>query len=162
MTYHREENTRIPESLIEVFSAINEMELPVLFPVHPRTKNFISKHKIEVPKHVKVIEPLGYFDALREVSCSTLVLTDSGGLQKEAFFMGRRAIVLLEQKVWPELEDIGSNIHTGTNKNRIVAAYKEIIASPVTPKCEPYGKGNAAGIISSEIEKYLISKKECK
>lgn len=160
MTYHREENTRTPDSLQQVFSAISQMDLPVLFPIHPRTKNFIAKNDIEVPDNVKIIDPLGYFDTLREVSCSKLVLTDSGGLQKEAFFMGRRAIVMLEQKVWPELEDIGSNIHTATNKERILNAYKAIIDSPQAPTGEPYGKGNAAEIICSEIEKYLSKKAE--
>ena len=96
MTMHREENTKSPEEFSGTVNTLASFGIPVLFPMHPRTRKFVETNNIGLPANIKVIEPLGYLDLMREVSNCLMVATDSGGLQKESFFLGKHAIVLQE------------------------------------------------------------------
>ena len=152
MTFHREENMRSPESLRGVFEAISKMKHKVLFPVHPRTAKHMREHDIQPPENMMTIEPLGYLDTLAEVRASSMVITDSGGLQKEASFLGKNSLVLMESTVWQELVDMKVNALTGTNPAKILQAYEMFADNPGAAVFEPvYGSGNAASIICDTL-----------
>ncbi|MBL3676447.1 MAG: UDP-N-acetylglucosamine 2-epimerase (non-hydrolyzing) [Alphaproteobacteria bacterium] len=155
LTIHRQENTTNEEDLIKIFSALSKINIPVLFPLHPRTRKFLSNSNVKLPDKCKVINPIGYLDILREVCACAMVATDSGGLQKEAFFMGRRAIVLQDQSGWPELEECGANIVCGTRTEKILSAYERISEAPNPPEIYPYGNGTASKQICDRITKYF-------
>ena len=151
-TLHRAENTNDPERLKSICQALNDIhtKIPVVLPLHPRTKNFLSLHKI--PLHVTRIDPVGYFDMLTLLENCKLVLTDSGGLQKEAYFFGKFCITLRDQTEWIELVDAGANEIVGADLKRILESfsknYSKVIASQPL-----YGSGDA----SEKIAKRLMS-----
>lgn len=111
MTLHRAENTDSSERLIEVLEFVSQVSKnnPVLFPVHPRTKKILSQMQLKLPENIKIIEPLGYFDLVEILKNSSMVLTDSGGLQKEAFWLQIPCITLREETEWLETVASGWN-----------------------------------------------------
>ncbi len=130
VTIHRAENTENVQNLKLLFQTLAEIASPyftVVFPIHPRTKNFIHLKNI-IPSnssHLKIIEPVGYFDMLKLVSHCQMILTDSGGLQKEAYFLNRPCITLREETEWAETITGKGNIITGINPDKIIKAIQE-------------------------------------
>jgi UDP-GlcNAc3NAcA epimerase len=122
VTLHRAENTNDTVRLKNICNALNEIHktLPVLLPLHPRTKGFLASQKISL--EVKVIDPVGYFDMISLLDNCRLVLTDSGGLQKEAYFFSRFCITLRDQTEWVELVESGANELAGANTERIATS----------------------------------------
>jgi UDP-N-acetylglucosamine 2-epimerase len=124
VTVHRAENTDDEERLKELLMAFNEIAesgLRLIFPVHPRTVKLLSsrfQHWLPNPK-LHIIQPVGYLDMLRLVRHARLVLTDSGGLQKEAFFLGCPCITLREETEWVETVHAEGNILTGVEASKI-------------------------------------------
>jgi UDP-GlcNAc3NAcA epimerase len=126
VTLHRAENT-LPEVLRKLLDCLNDIAaqgMPLVFPLHPRTKQLIADPSFGWQPHAnfKLIEPLGYLDMLRLVAASRMVLTDSGGLQKEAFFLTRPCITLRTETEWVETVSAGANIVTGADLSQIQAA----------------------------------------
>jgi UDP-GlcNAc3NAcA epimerase len=126
VTLHRADNT-VPEVLRELLGVLNEVAargMPLVFPLHPRTKQLIANPNFAWQPHAnfKLIDPLGYLDMLRLVAASRMVLTDSGGLQKEAFFLTRPCVTLRTETEWVETVTAGANIVTGTDRQQIQAA----------------------------------------
>lgn len=156
-TLHREENTNDPVRLRSIATALNTIheQTPVVLPLHPRTRNFLASLQIDL--NVKIIDPVGYFDMLMLLKNCRLVLTDSGGLQKEAYLSGKFCITLRDQTEWVELVKAGANVLTGADSMKILAAFKKYKAKKVTTRAL-YGKGDAAGRIVREVKKLLTQR----
>lgn len=150
-TLHRAENTDNLERLQELVSALNTIhaEIPVVLPLHPRTRNYLNTHHIKL--FAKVIEPVGYFDMLMLLRHCRLVLTDSGGLQKEAYLSGKFCITLRDQTEWVELVKVGANTLTGANTRKILAAFKKNYSRKINVK-PLYGDGKASEKIARAIK----------
>jgi UDP-GlcNAc3NAcA epimerase len=152
-TIHRAENTDHPERLSQLVSVINQLhkKIPVVLPLHPRTRKLISAQGLTI--NAKVIEPVGYFDMLQLIRHSSLVLTDSGGLQKEAFIFNKFCITLREQTEWRELVDHGYNILTGTKADSIYKAVEYFLRKSFVKNHDFYGSGKASDIIVNTLLK---------
>ena len=150
MTAHRAENTDDPARLSGLVDGIGRIGLPVLFPVHPRTKAALERFGIDLPSNVKAIAPLSYKELLAALKAAQLVLTDSGGLQKEAFYMGRPCVTLRDETEWVELVEIGANRLAGCNPDLITSAADALLNAPL-PGALPYGDGDASGALLNII-----------
>jgi UDP-GlcNAc3NAcA epimerase len=143
-TVHRQENTDEPGRLINIMTALKDISerVPVILPLHPRTR----KHAIEMGLdmgNVTCIEPVGYFDMLCLLDNCRAVFTDSGGVQKEAYFFHKPCITLRDETEWVELISLGHNIVVGASYSAIIAAEKEIDCHCINYTKELYGNGCA-------------------
>ncbi len=138
-TIHRQENTDAIENLKSIFEgleAISEQK-EVVLPLHPRTKAILEKHKLKY--NLTVIEPIGYFDMLELLKNCNLVITDSGGLQKEAFFNNKHCIIAREETEWVELVSNGFAKIVGSNKKSMMNAFENFQNSTANFEVELYG-----------------------
>jgi UDP-N-acetylglucosamine 2-epimerase len=142
-TVHRSENTDDPARLAGILNAFNLLDQPIVFPVHPRTRKVIAASGGVLKPHVRVIEPLGYLDMVALMASSRLALTDSGGLQKEAYWLGVPCVTLRDETEWVETVDAGWNTLAGAGSERIVHAVRS--CSPPDARPSLYGDGDAAG-----------------
>ena len=127
VTVHRAENTDDTSrlrSLLGAFNTLADDGLPLVFPVHPRTAQRIRSELADWSPHprLRLIDPLGYLDMLWLVDHATMVLTDSGGLQKKAFFLGCPCVTLRDETEWIETVQAGANVLAGTDALKILAA----------------------------------------
>jgi len=124
-TVHRAENTDDPNRLSDIFNALHEIakETQVILPLHPRTKKIIESLELSV-ENLTIIEPVGYLEMVWLIDNCESVMTDSGGLQKEAFFFRKPCITLRDQTEWVELVNNGFNVLVGANKSKILFAYE--------------------------------------
>jgi UDP-GlcNAc3NAcA epimerase len=138
-TIHRQENTDNLVNLTSIFEALNEINTTktVVLPLHPRTKSILKKHHLNYA--IKLIDPVGYFDMLELLKNCNLVVTDSGGLQKEAFFNNKHCIIVREETEWTELVENGFAKIVGTNKTKIIEAFKNYQHSTVNFNIDLYG-----------------------
>ncbi len=162
VTLHRAENT-LPEILRDLLGVLNDIAangLPLVFPLHPRTKQLIANPSFGWQPHAnfKLVDPLGYLDMLRLVAASRLVLTDSGGLQKEAFFLTRPCVTLRTETEWVETVQAGANVVTGTDRAQIEAAVARWMRADALPavaaavrQSTAFGDGDAASKIVRAI-----------
>ncbi len=126
-TVHRSENTEDPVRLRAILDALNEIAVdnfPLVFPAHPRTRKLLLGEKVgwRPESNLRIVEPVGYFDMLHLLSNARVILTDSGGLQKEAFFVGCPCVTLRDETEWNETVIGGGNILVGSDPARIMAA----------------------------------------
>jgi UDP-N-acetylglucosamine 2-epimerase len=148
-TIHRPYNTDIPENLRNIFQAFAEIREVIVFPAHPRTTKKIDTLESAasqelVPGNVKIIEPIGYLDMLVLEKNARLILTDSGGMQKEAYFFEVPCITLRPETEWLETVESGWNVVAGDDISAIVEGYQKAINSPPTKRPNLYGDGKAA------------------
>ena len=150
-TVHRQENTDNPVLLRSLFDALNKInkETPVVAPLHPRTQNIMKKERIT--PEFKVIEPVGYFDMVEMLKACSLVMTDSGGVQKEAFFFQKNCVTLREQTEWVELVDGGYNVLTGINGDKVIAGYREMMSRKNDFSKNLYGAGKASEVVAQAL-----------
>jgi UDP-GlcNAc3NAcA epimerase len=143
-TIHRQENTDSPENLKSIITGLNEInrQIPVVVPIHPRTRNILSQLNI-IPEFI-IIDPIGYFDMIMLLKSCELVITDSGGVQKEAFFFGKHCITLREQTEWVELVENGFNILVGSNSSKLNEAFEFFKTKKSDFSLNLYGNGHAA------------------
>ena len=141
-TVHRAENTDDPQRLSDILSAFAALDEPVVYPAHPRTRKFLHEKNYRPPPHMRLIDPVGYFDIIALEKSARMLLTDSGGMQKEAYWLGVPCITLRDETEWVETVESGWNILTGADRNRIVTA----VRSSNPPSAHPplYGDGQAA------------------
>ena len=151
-TIHRQENTDDKEKLKEVFLALEEIHKTkqVVLPLHPRTKKMLALYGLK--PNITFIDPLGYFDILELLKKCSLVVTDSGGLQKEAFFNKKHCIITREETEWTELVKHEYAIITGTNQKEINNAYHSFLNSKMNFKEELYGNNVGEQIYKSIIK----------
>jgi UDP-GlcNAc3NAcA epimerase len=158
-TLHRPYNTDIPENLINILAAFQEIGETIIFPAHPRTRKKIAElgqvFNIErLNSTVKLIEPVGYLDMLVLEENARLILTDSGGMQKEAYFFRVPCMTLRPETEWVETVQAGWNVVVGTDPERIVAAARAI--RPTHPQPAIFGDGGTSERIVSLIKNKLI------
>jgi UDP-GlcNAc3NAcA epimerase len=148
-TLHRAENTNDPARLRSICEAFNEInqQVKIILPLHPRTKAFLESNQIPLQAHI--IEPVGYFDMLALLKNCKIVMTDSGGLQKEAYFFEKFCITLRDQTEWVELVEVGANVLAGANRDTIIAQFNARYHQSINLKQGLYGDGHAAAAIAS-------------
>ncbi|MEJ5197355.1 MAG: UDP-N-acetylglucosamine 2-epimerase (non-hydrolyzing) [Anaerolineae bacterium] len=153
-TVHRPYNTDDPVNLRSILEAFAELEEPVIFPVHPRTRQRMEALNVRTLErsNVQMIEPVGYLDMLALEQHARLILTDSGGIQKEAYWLGVPCVTLRTETEWVETVAAGWNVVVGADRARIVAAVRSLVAPAVRPLS--YGDGRAAGQIVGILERY--------
>ena len=159
VTLHRPSNVDDPAQLVEIIETLSTIagELPLYFPVHPRTRAHLKDHKIDVHSRLQLIDPLGYLDFLRLMSDSSVVLTDSGGIQEETTVLGIPCLTLRDNTERPVTIEEGTNILAGTHKNSILAAWAELKRTPKTGRIPKYWDGNAAARCLEVLRAYFSS-----
>jgi UDP-N-acetylglucosamine 2-epimerase len=147
-TVHREANTREP-ALGRIVEALNAIEEPVVLPLHPRTAGALESHGLRFAGHVHPRPPAGYLDFAALASQARVILTDSGGVQKEAYWYEVPCVTLRENTEWVETVETGWNHLAGTDPEAIAAATREARPGPEHPPL--YGDGHAADLIADVL-----------
>lgn len=151
-TVHRAENTDDPALLANIFGALGALsaEIAVLVPLHPRTRRQIAQYGIRLPTTLRIIEPVGYLDMLVLEKHAHVIATDSGGMQKEAYFYGVPCVTLRHETEWVELVQCGANrLAPPVSVDAVLAALRaEVARKAPAPRPGLYGDGNAASRIA--------------
>lgn len=153
-TLHRAENTDDSVRLEAIVSALNMVHstvAPVVLPLHPRTRVAIAKAGLTLKVHI--IEPVGYLEMIWLLQRCGLVLTDSGGVQKEAFFFGKACVTMRDQTEWVELVEVGANELVGAQGDGILAAVSRNCGRLVDDRQQLFGGGQAAKRIAEHLSK---------
>lgn len=150
-TIHRQENTDDEKNMKALVEALNEINnfIKVVIPLHPRTLKKLEAFKLKL--NAKILPPVGYFDMLQLIKNCRLVVTDSGGLQKEAYFFNKFCITLREETEWSELVDNGYNVLAGTSKEKILESVQKFLEAMFEKKESLYGDGTASDLICKHI-----------
>ncbi len=158
-TLHRAENTNNPTRMIEIIKGVNEVasQCKVVWPVHPRMKDLLGA--MELHENILIIDPVGYFDMIELIDQSKLVITDSGGLQKEAYFFNKFCVTIRDQTEWVELAENGFNALVGANSGKILAAFQNFDGKKFDKIVQLYGNCAASQAMVKAIE-VLLSEKE--
>lgn len=155
-TIHRAENTDDETRLRNIFEALEEIakEKQVILPLHPRTKKILENLKLNI-ENLTLIDPVGYLEMVWLIDNCNLVMTDSGGLQKEAYFFKKQCITLRDETEWVELVECGANTLVGSDKEKILEAFKNHSAFNIENSLlDLYGGGKASENIIQELLKY--------
>lgn len=151
LTCHREENTKREEALLEIFKAMNDLDAPTIYPVHPRNKErAIRLYKENDFKNLILVEPVGYLESASLVRNSQAVVTDSGGLQREAFFAEKKCVTILDFVVWPETMIDNRNQLSKPIKDEIIKCLNT--KQTIKENCHPFGDGHSAEKIVNELK----------
>ena len=144
-TLHRAENTENLQKMKNIFEALNKIssQIPVIMPLHPRTQNKILVNNIQA-ENIYFIEPLGYLEMVWALQNCVMVATDSGGLQKEAYYFKKPCITLREETEWVELLEVGCNCLVGADAEKIYQAFKKMSDINLNFDALLYGNGNAS------------------
>lgn len=146
LTVHRQENTENPENLKNILNAMAEINEIVIFPAHPRTKERINDLDITLSPNIIMIKPVGYLDMLQLEKSARMILTDSGGVQKEAYFFATPCLTLRTETEWVETVEHGWNTIVNADKARILAGVK-VRNTENREHPAVYGDGHAANQI---------------
>ena len=162
LTLHRPENVDKKEKMKEIFEGLRlihrEFNLPIIFPIHPRTEKKLEEFNLRIPRGVKLIKPVGYLDFLKLESNAKLILTDSGGVQEEACILKIPCVTLRDNTERPETIEVGSNILAGTNSQKILKSTNKIINKKRNWE-NPFGDGKSGKrIINIVLNKYNSDK----
>jgi len=154
MTCHRQENTDTDEKLEGIFSAMEALPYPTVYPVHPRNHDRAERLcKVKNYKNILLTLPVGYKASISLVNKAEKIVTDSGGVQREAFFAGKPCVTVLDFVVWPETMQDGCNILAKPEKEDILAKLnREVVFDP---SYQPFGDGHSAEKIVTIIREYL-------
>jgi UDP-GlcNAc3NAcA epimerase len=155
VTLHRAENTNDLVRLASIVKALNEFDtVPAILPLHPRTRKILSQQGLAFAAHINVIDPVGYFDMLALEDRCQFVVTDSGGVQKEAYFFGKPCITLRDSTEWIELVQHGWNTLVGANTEKILAALQSM--PRYGESVQLYGDGHAGEFIVQTLLNIFI------
>ncbi len=148
-TIHRAENTASPDALMHIFAALEQLPLPVVLPLHPRTRHVVEGDSdlsqfMAQAKNIRMIDPVSYINMVQLEKHAFRILTDSGGVQKESYFHGVPCITLRHETEWVETVEAGWNVLAGTDTQRILSAYDTPFRKQ---KFAEYGTGHAAAEI---------------
>ena len=165
-TIHRDTNTDDTANLNAIFRALLRIQktsnLKIVLPLHPRTKEKLNSHldenlltEINQNKNFKIIPPLGFLDIISLEKNARLIITDSGGLQKEAFFFQKPCVILREQTEWIEIVENGNALIAGANELKIISSVETLIKRTDFTYPNLYGDGNAANFICKKITEEL-------
>ena len=153
LTMHRQGNVDSRENLCGIIAGLKEIPETILFPIHPRTKKMLNIFRVELPENVKVISPLEYTKMLTLEQTASAILTDSGGIQKEAYLMGTPCITLREETEWVETVQVGWNILVGANREKILLAYNNF--HPAKKRPPLFGNYHAAELIAEKTVEWI-------
>ena len=147
-TVHREANVR-PERLARILDGLGRAQVPVLLPAHPRTRATIEDEQLDVPPTVRLTEPLGYLDLAALASQARVIVTDSGGVQKEAYWYGVPCVTARPSTEWVDTVEVGANVLVDDDPERLAAA----VAAACFPQDAPelYGDGHASERIAAVL-----------
>ena len=155
VTLHRQENTDDLSRLQEILEALNQLSgaYRIVLPLHPRTRKVMAEKGMALS--FEPIDPVGYFDMIELLKGCSFVVSDSGGLQKEAFFFAKHCLVVRDETEWTELVELGYNFLVGADSDKILETSRKLSASPASFSDRPYGRGDAArqiaGILKDKI-----------
>lgn len=149
VTVHRPINADDPIAMQNIAFALNKLDTPIIFPIHPRTRARLEKYEIAWEKHIQLIEPVGYLDMLTLERSAHRILTDSGGVQKQAFFLSVPCVTLREETEWVETVESGWNVLVGSRSQAILEAVA--LPKPETPQQKLFGEGDAAIRIAQSL-----------
>jgi len=152
-TIHRAENTDDPSRLAGIFGALSEVakRRPVVIPLHPRTRALLLRSRIDTGD-ILIVDPVSYLEMAWLLGRCALVVTDSGGLQKEAYFVGKRCVTTRDETEWVELVEAGWNTLAGSSQKRIVCAISSALdASGTVRPGDLYGTGDAGREIAKSF-----------
>ncbi|MGB2551779.1 non-hydrolyzing UDP-N-acetylglucosamine 2-epimerase [Campylobacter sp. MOP51] len=154
-TIHRAENTDEEFRLRSIFDALIEIanDTKIILPLHPRTRKMVESLKVDISK-INILDPVGYFEMMWFIDNCSCVITDSGGLQKEAYFLGKPCLTMRDETEWVELVEIGANILVGADKDKILNAfYCQKFADLRKINLNLYGNGYASEIVVETLIK---------
>jgi UDP-GlcNAc3NAcA epimerase len=151
LTLHRQENVDDQSRLTSILDGLSQIDQKILFPIHPRTKKKIEEFSLTLPSNIQLCEPLGYLDMLQLTENSQVVLTDSGGLQKEAYYLKTPCICLRDQTEWVETLEQGANQLVGASEEKIAEAHGKAL-SYQNGYPSLYGEGNTAERITKILK----------
>ena len=165
-TIHRDTNTDDTANLNAIFRALLRIQktsnLKIVLPLHPRTKDKMNSNldnslllEITQNRNIKIIQPLGFLDIISLEKNARLIITDSGGLQKEAFFFQKPCVILREQTEWIEIVENGNALIAGANELKIISSVETLIKRTDFTYPNLYGDGNAANFICKKITEEL-------
>jgi len=157
-TVHRAENTNEETRLRSIFESLEQIgkDQQIILPLHPRTKKILQQLNIET-HNITIVEPLGYLEMVWLIDNCSLVVTDSGCLQKEAYFFQKQCITLRDETEWVELLACGANTLVGADKNKILDTYlNEVKSNKASFTSELYGNGKASEKIIKELLLYNV------
>ncbi|MDP6909156.1 MAG: UDP-N-acetylglucosamine 2-epimerase (non-hydrolyzing) [Flavobacteriales bacterium] len=164
-TIHRPQNTDNPAVLLGILSSVNEISLQeqvqVVLPLHPRTANIISNsvdprfENLKEHSLLKIIDPVGFLEMILLEKHASLIMTDSGGVQKEAFFMKKPCVILRPETEWIEIVDNGCAVLAGSNPERIKAGYEHFKNQTALDFPVIFGEGKAAEFICESIIEHI-------
>lgn len=150
-TIHRAENTDAPDRLNGIMRGLRDSGCSVVLPVHPRTRAAIAEAGIALPTNVHAMPPVGYLEMTWLESCCRVVATDSGGVQKEAYFHGKPCVTLRDETEWVELVVAGANVLAGCDSRQIARHLAEHRASGTVGPGGLYGDGHAARRVAEAV-----------
>ena len=154
-TCHRQENTDNPGRLSQIIDALSILSQVkrVVLPLHPRTRKLLDGDALAKLERVTLVEPLGFYDMVALEQAAQLILTDSGGVQKEAFFYQVPCVTMRDETEWVETVDLGWNTLVGADSGRICSAVEKALGNPETriKAASPYGDGKASAKIVSHL-----------
>jgi len=155
VTVHRADNTDSPDRLNQIITALNRIPETVVFPVHPRTRKVIREIDTQLQDHILQIEPVGYYDMLVLESNAHMIATDSGGVQREAYYLEQPCITLRDETEWMEIVDTGWNRIAGADSVQILDAWFHFNLPTEHPPL--YGDGSAAPRIAGILSQIFSS-----
>lgn len=157
MTMHRAENVDSKENLAAILRAMGSFGIQVVFAIHPRTREMIKRFGLNLSPNIRAIDPLGYFDTLRLQRDSKFVITDSGGVQKEAYWLHKPSLVLRDQTEWREIVGVGASLLVGKGEEAILDGYERIQGPSFQdiPGSNLFGNGRAAEKVVDTVVRFL-------
>lgn len=141
-TIHRAENTNDISRLKGIVKGLNDSKEQIILPLHPRTQKYLNDYEIALGANIRVIEPVGYLDMVRLETGAKKIVTDSGGVQKEAFFLGKPCITMRDETEWVETVENGWNVIVGADAEKITRAINSF--NPTVERKSYFGNGTAA------------------
>ena len=161
-TIHRDNNTDNPEALASIFTAlmslVEQTNMRVILPLHPRTRHKIQsllypdfQEKLHAEARIQLIDPAGFLDMIALEKNARLIVTDSGGVQKEAYFFAKPCVILREQTEWVEGVEAGAALLTGSDSTQILAAAQQLLQKTIQTDTSIFGDGQAAAFICQKI-----------
>ena len=156
-TIHRDFNTDNKQRLQDIFTTLNTLgeRLPIAVPLHPRTVEKLKEHGIQKMNNIKIIPPVSYLEMLALEANSKFIITDSGGVQKEAYFLKKPSLILRKETEWIEIVDHGNALLCDANSEKITQGFNHWMSNPQLTYPDFYGKGNTAELICNTIVNQL-------
>jgi UDP-N-acetylglucosamine 2-epimerase len=154
VTVHRAANTDNAPRLRNIVTALNRAPETVIFPIHPRTRGALKTMGAEFGPHVQLVEPLSYFDMMTLEENARLIATDSGGVQREAYFFSKPCLTLRDETEWTETVEAGWNVLTGNDPERITELWRTFAPPAAQPPI--FGDGTAGEKIAQALSQKAI------